>query len=97
MALGDLEDVHEKGSATLYAGTAALTTVAAAIATTQAINEVVIQSDPDNVVDVFIGNATAQPLQLKPGWAITIPVSNLATIYAKTASGTASLNYIGRS
>lgn len=84
-------------SDTLYPGTANLTTNAAAIATSQAVREVLVQSDPDNTVDIFIGNAAAQSIQLKPGQSASLPVSNLAMIYAKSASGTPILNYLGRS
>lgn len=84
-------------SDTLYDGTKALTTVAAAIAASQAVREVLIQNDPDNTIDIFVGNATSQSIQLKPGQSIVIPVSNLATVFAKSASGTPTLNYLGRS
>jgi hypothetical protein len=84
-------------SATLYAGTLATSGSAAALATTQAVREVVVQNDPDNTADVLIGNSTSQTIQLKPGWSITIPVADLATVYAKSVSGTPVVNYLGRS
>lgn len=84
-------------SATLYPGTLATSTSAAALASSQAVREVLLQNDPDNTVDILVGNTTAQTIQLKPGWSVTIPVSNLATVFAKSVSGTPTLNYLGRS
>lgn len=84
-------------SATLYAGTLVTSTVAAALAASQAVREVIVQNDPDSAVDILVGSATAQPIQLKPGWSLTILVANLATVYAKSVSGTPVLNYLGRS
>lgn len=84
-------------SATLYAGTLTTSTTAAALAASQAVSEVLIQNDPDNTIDVLVGNAAAQPIQLKPGQSITIPVANLATVFVKSVSGTPTVNYLGRS
>lgn len=84
-------------SAALYAGTLATSTIAAAIASSQAVSEVLVQNDPDNTVDLFIGNASAQPIQLKPGDSLSLSVTNLAIVFAKAASGTPTLNYLGRS
>lgn len=84
-------------SATLYAGTLTTSTTAAALASTQAVREVLVQNDPDNSADVLIGNSSAQPIQLKPGQSIVIPVADLATVYAKSGSGAPVVNYLGRS
>ena len=84
-------------SATLYAGTLTTSTTAAALASTQAIREVLIQNDPDNSADVLVGNSSAQPIQLKPGQSMVIPVADLATVYAKSISGAPVVNYLGRS
>ena len=70
---------------------------AAAVASTQAVREVLIQNDPDNSADVLVGNSSAQTIQLKPGQSVVIPVTNLATVYAKSVSGTPTINYLGRS
>lgn len=84
-------------STTLYAGTVALTSGSAvAIAASQAVSEVIVQNDPDNTVDILIGNASSQPIQLKPGQSMTIPISNLSSVYAKSVSGTPTLSYLGR-
>jgi hypothetical protein len=84
-------------SATLYAGTLAATTSAAALASSQAVKEVLIQNPPDAAANILIGNASAQPIVLEPGDAATIEVANLATVYVKTASGSITVNYLGRS
>lgn len=85
------------GSSALYAGTAGLTTAAAAIAGSQAISEVLLQSDPNNTVDILVGTSGTQAIRLRPGQSLVIPVNNLALIFAKAATGTATLNYLGRS
>lgn len=84
-------------SGTLYAGTLSTTTSAAALASTQAVREVLVQNDPDNSADVLVGNSSAQTIQLKPGQSMVIPVADLATVYVKSVSGTPTVNYLGRS
>lgn len=84
-------------SSTLYAGTLTTSTSAAALAASQAVREVLVQNDPDNSADVLIGTSSAQTIQLRPGQSIVIPVANLATVYAKSVSGTPTINYLGRS
>jgi hypothetical protein len=84
-------------SDTLYDGTKALTTVAAAIAASQAIREAWVQADPANTVDILVGSSTSQSTRLRPGQPVVIPINDLAKIFAKAVTGTASLNYLGRS
>ena len=84
-------------SATLYAGTTTLSTTGAAIAGSQAVREVLLQNDPDNSVDILVGSSSAQTIQLRPGDVLILAVANLATVYAKAVSGTATVNYLGRS
>lgn len=84
-------------SDTLYDGTKALTTVAAAIAASQAIREAWVQADPANTVDVLVGSATSQSTRLRPGQPVVIPINDLAKIFAKSVTGTATINYLGRS
>jgi len=90
-------DVAAPGSATIYDGTLAATTTAAALGASQAWREVLIQSDPDNTANVFVGNATSQSIKLLPGGSVTIPAANRNLVYAKAASGTQTVNYLGRS
>ena len=84
-------------SGVLYAGTNALTTSAEALAASQAVTEVLVQADAANTTNVLIGNSGGQYIQLGAGGAIVIPVANLATVYVKMASGTGTVNYLGRS
>lgn len=80
-----------------YAATITATTVAAPIGSALlTLIEIIIQADPDNSVDVLIGNATTQCWKLQPGDTVTWPIKNPALIYAKTASSTAVVNLIGR-
>jgi hypothetical protein len=95
-ATGQVKTVAEP-STTLYCNTKTDVGVsAAAIASTQACRELVVQADPDNTVDIFIGNATTQTIQLKPGVAISIPCSDVALVYAKSASSTGTVNWLAR-
>lgn len=76
-------------------GTTALTTTAIPISTsTLVILSVLIQNDPANTVNVLIGTPTAQTIKLVPGASIEIEVDVLNKVYAKTESGTATVNYI---
>lgn len=74
-------------------GTLAATTTGAALGT-QACIGVFVQNDPDNTVDILIGDATNQRYQLVPGQGIYLPVSNVNLVFGKTASGTGSINWI---
>lgn len=78
---------------TLVDGTASVTTTAAAIGA-QACVTVLVQADPDNTVDVFIGDSSNQRYQVLPGAAVGLPVTNVSQVYAKTASGTATVNWL---
>ena len=80
----------------LFAGTLTTSTTATVLAASQPVFEVLVQSDPDNTVDILVGTRQAQVIQLKPGQALTIPTSNLNRVYATAASSTPTLNYIAR-
>jgi len=80
----------------LFAGTLTTSTTATVLAASQPVFEVLVQSDPDNTVDILVGTRQAQVIQLKPGQALTIPTSNLDRVYATAASSTPVLNYIAR-
>ena len=70
------------------AGTTSLTTTASIQLAANACKEITIQNDPDNLLDVLVGDSGSQTFQLLPGQAITLPVSNSNLIYAKNASST---------
>jgi hypothetical protein len=54
---------------------------------------VLIQADPNNNTDLFVGNATVQPIHLLPGQIMTVDTNNLQAFYAITTSGTALVNW----
>ena len=62
----------------------------------QACSQLLIQNDPDSTVSILIGNSTLQPIDLVPGDSVTLNVTNLSVIYYKSASATATLNYLAR-
>lgn len=75
----------------LAAGTLSATTTAAQLSSNQACKEVLVQNDPDNTVDVLIGPSGSQPIQLVPGQAVALPVSNVNLVYGKTVSSTGTI------
>jgi len=79
----------------LITGSVTATTSATALPD-QACAQVLIQNDPDSTVSVLIGNSTLQPIELVPGDSVTLNVVNLNVIYYKSASGTATVNYLAR-
>lgn len=79
---------------TLKAGTKTNVGVTAAALDAIVCFNATIQADPDNTVDVFIGDSASQPVQLTPGQSVPLPISNLEQVYVKTASGTATVNWL---
>jgi hypothetical protein len=75
------------------AGTLNATTSAAALGS-QVCSAVLVQNDPGSASNLLIGDSNSQPFSLKAGQACTIPCSNVSKVYAKTASGTATANWI---
>ena len=88
------------GSETLpSAGSQAVTTSALALnsGTGVACSEVLVQNDPGSANIVLVGNSTAQAISLAIGEAINIEVTNIAAVYVKVASGSATVNWLARS
>ena len=83
-------------STVLYVNDLAVTTTAQPISATQICRELVVMNDKNSATDVLIGNATTQTFPLAPGVAIPIPCTNLALLYAKVATGTATLHFFAR-
>ncbi len=80
-----------------YCAQASLTTSAAALGSSlQDLTELLIQADPANEVPALIGSPSVQAFKLMPGDVINFPIRNPALIYGKTASGTATVNLLGR-
>lgn len=79
----------------IFPGTKGVGFPAAAVWQEQlAILEVILQNDPGSAVNMFIGNAFGQYFVLTPGQSITIPINNLNRVWAGTAGGAATLNWI---
>lgn len=85
-------------SATLYDGSQATSTTAAALngAVSQTVSEVIVQNR-DTVINLLVGNATSQSISLVPGAFAVIPVDNLNKVFVKSASGTPTVAWLGRS
>lgn len=84
--------VHAGGTPT--AGQLAATNVAAAIGASATTTLVLIQSDPGNTPDVLVGDSSNQYIRLTPGQSVVLPVTNIALVYAKTASSTGNVNWL---
>lgn len=78
------------------AGTKELTTTAAAaLSAGQDCRSVAIQNDPNNLVDVLVGDADSQVWQLVPGDSVVLSVTNVSMVYAKNVSSTTqSVNWL---
>ncbi|MEK0325290.1 MAG: hypothetical protein QQN63_06260 [Nitrosopumilus sp.] len=69
-------------------------TSAVALATSQFCRSIGLQADPDNLNDVFIGDATNQNMQLSAGASLSIEVADPATLFARAPTGTQVVNFI---
>lgn len=78
------------------AGTKELaTTAAAALSAGQDCRSVAVQNDPNNLVDVLVGDADSQVWQLVPGDSVVLSVTNVSMVYAKNVSSTTqSVNWL---
>lgn len=78
------------------AGTKELTTTAAAaLSAGQDCRSVAVQNDPNNLVDVLVGDADSQVWQLVPGDSVVLSVTNVSMVYAKNVSSTTqSVNWL---
>lgn len=92
---GDLT-VPADTSASFVDGTVSATTSAAALGTSSACTEVLVQADPANTANVKVGNATSQNVTLEPGDSYTLRVNNRNLVYVKSVSGTQTVNYNAR-
>lgn len=81
-------------------GQKALTITPAVLGSDQLRTGVTLKSPITNTVDIYIGNSlatatTTNGYVLSPGEIIFLEISTLGSIFARTASGTATLTYIG--
>lgn len=56
--------------------------------------EVLVQADPRNTPAIFIGGAGNQTVMLSAGATVTLPVSNLSAVWAKTSAASATVNWL---
>ncbi len=91
--VGSSESSQESGYNSLYCSTITVTT---SVETLSGIScsKIFLQADPDNINDIYIGGSGSQPIKLKPGMSIEIPIKNAVNIYVKTLTSTATLNYM---
>ena len=84
-------------STALFDGSVSLTTGTVQLPS-QTGSEFLIQADPANSNNVLLGATSGtQPIVLGPGASVPMPIVNLNLLYASTNTGTATLNWIGRS
>lgn len=88
--------VKEVTSTSLATGQKTANTTAAALAGSTVCREVLIQNDSGSSNSVKVGNDTNQYIELSPGDAISLPIDNVSKVYVKTASGTATVNWLAR-
>jgi hypothetical protein len=76
------------------AGTLSATTSAALLGSNTQCIAVLVQNDPGSTPNVLVGDSTNQYVALQPGQCITIPCSNVNQVYVKSASSTATVNWL---
>ena len=59
-------------------------------------NELLVQADPNNTVDVYVGTKTKQTIKLTKGESETLPIHNANQVYVKTVSDTATVNWMAK-
>ncbi len=75
------------------AGQLAATTTAAALGS-QPCTAVLIQADPGNSQNVLVGDSTNQYVVVQAGRSLVVPCSNVNLVYAKSVSGTQTVNWL---
>ena len=83
---------------TLLAGdldVSAAATPEALASSTTVLNSVLVQAKTGNTGSVFVGNSTAQKVELEAGDMVVVVVDDLAKIYVKVAVNEEGVNYIG--
>jgi len=86
--------VNPQSPTALLAGTQTATTAAAALASSAACKKVTLQIATGGG-NVYVGNATAQPILLTPTQTITLDIANLASVFVKRVTVDTTVNYIG--
>jgi hypothetical protein len=56
---------------------------------------VLLQADPDNTVNILIGDSSSQTIELSPGGSLSLQIENASLLYAiRDAAGSPVLNYL---
>ena len=87
------KDPIELTNEILLDGTFVTNVIRALPATTRKIRSVLVQADPNNGADIFVGNATSQSVQLIPGGVWRADIDNPVKIYVRPAAGTQRVNW----
>ena len=61
-----------------------------------ACRAVFIQNPSDASATVYVGDDSAQPVELPAGAAITVPCEDLSQVYVRTASGSQTVAFIAQ-
>lgn len=80
----------------LYAGDGTASDTAAPLAEAQDVHEVQVQCKTDSPESLYVGNESAQPIELIPGDAWAGRISDLELLYVWSAAGTATFGYLAR-
>lgn len=76
---------------------AAIGTTATQLTQTPTVGrEIIVQADPANASNVLVGGATGQTLVLVAGASLALDWTDMSTIWAKSAAGTMTVNWIVR-
>ena len=74
-----------------------ITTTATPLTTTPSTGrEVIVQADPANGANVLVGGQAAQNIALVAGAALALDWTDVSTIWAKSASGSMTVNWMVR-
>lgn len=92
--LVNTSQVRDSPYTAIPCGQASVETSAAGIAPSQACDWVLLQASTTNTALIYVGDSSAQYIELSAGTNIVLPVANLAQVIARSASGTQSLNYM---
>lgn len=97
MGILDSNVVRLGGSDALLAGqkTVASSGTPEPLAASTTCRAVTVQAKPSNIARVYLGNASAQYVELGPGDSITLPITDLALVYLAVDTDGEGVNYVG--
>jgi len=77
----------------LSAGTLSVSAEGSALGS-MACTEVIVQAHPDNAKPIFVGGSANQTMMLSGGGSVTLSVSNLNQVWARTSAASAVVNWL---